>query len=58
MGQRAGLEAIQLFGAMGMTDECRVGHYAKRLLVIGQSLGDRQWHLQRLTRLPAASLSH
>jgi hypothetical protein len=26
--------------------------------VIGQSLGDRQWHLQRLTRLPAASLSH
>jgi alkylation response protein AidB-like acyl-CoA dehydrogenase len=43
-----GLTAIQLHGAMGMTDECRVGHYAKRLMVIGQSLGDAPWHLKRM----------
>ncbi len=50
LGRRIGLEAIQLHGAMGMTDECRVGHYAKRLIVIGQSLGDASWHLDRLSR--------
>jgi alkylation response protein AidB-like acyl-CoA dehydrogenase len=48
-GREIGLAAIQLHGAMGMTDECRVGHYAKRLMVIGQTLGDAAWHLQRLT---------
>jgi pimeloyl-CoA dehydrogenase len=49
-GREIGLAAIQLHGAMGMTDECRVGHYAKRLLVIGQTLGDAAWHLQRVSR--------
>jgi pimeloyl-CoA dehydrogenase len=48
-GREIGLAAIQLHGAMGMTDECRVSHYAKRLMVMGQSLGDAAWHLQRLT---------
>lgn len=48
-GREIGLAAIQLHGAMGMTDECRVGHYAKRLIVMGQTLGDAAWHLQRLT---------
>ena len=47
-GREIGLAAIQLHGAMGMTDECRVGHYAKRLMVIGQTLGDAAWHLQRM----------
>lgn len=47
-GREIGLAAIQLHGAMGMTDECRVGHYAKRLMVMGQSLGDAAWHLQRM----------
>jgi pimeloyl-CoA dehydrogenase len=47
-GREIGLAAIQLHGAMGMTDECRVGHYAKRLMVMGQTLGDAAWHLQRL----------
>jgi alkylation response protein AidB-like acyl-CoA dehydrogenase len=47
-GREIGLAAIQLHGAMGMTDECRVGHYAKRLMVIGQTLGDAAWHFQRL----------
>ena len=49
LGRRIGLEAIQLHGAMGMTDECRVGHYAKRLIVIGQSLGDASWHLSKIS---------
>lgn len=47
-GREIGLAAIQMHGAMGMTDECRVGHYAKRLMVIGQTLGDAHWHLNRL----------
>lgn len=40
-------EAIQMHGAMGMTDECKVGHYAKRLMVIGQLFGDVPHHLRR-----------
>lgn len=53
LGRQVGLAAIQMHGAMGMTDECRVGHYAKRLIVIGQSLGDADWHLRRLARAQA-----
>ncbi len=47
-GRQIALAAIQMHGAMGMTDECRVGHYAKRLMVIGQLLGDAAWHLRRM----------
>ena len=43
----AGMTAIQLHGAMGMTDECRAGHYAKHLLVVGQLCGDAAHHLRR-----------
>lgn len=49
-GRQIGLAAIQLHGGMGMTDECRVGHYTKRLMVIGQLFGDAAWHLQRLAK--------
>ena len=38
---------------MGMTDECRAGHYAKRLMVIGQLYGDAAWHLQRIASVRA-----
>lgn len=47
-GRAIGLQVIQMFGAMGMTDECRVSHYAKRLIVIGQLLGDAAWHWRRM----------
>jgi pimeloyl-CoA dehydrogenase len=47
-GRQLGLSAIQMHGAMGMTDECRVSHYAKRLMVIGQLFGDASWHLKRV----------
>jgi pimeloyl-CoA dehydrogenase len=33
---------------MGMTDECRIGHYTKRLIVIGQLFGDASYHLARI----------
>jgi pimeloyl-CoA dehydrogenase len=46
-GRQLGMWAIQMHGAMGMTDECHVGHYAKRLMVIGQLLGDASHHLKR-----------
>jgi alkylation response protein AidB-like acyl-CoA dehydrogenase len=52
-GRQIGLWAIQMHGAMGMTDECRVGHYAKRLMVIGQLFGDAAWHLQRIASMRA-----
>lgn len=48
LGRRAALAAIQLHGAMGMTDECRAGHYAKRLIAIGQMFGDATFHLRRV----------
>lgn len=41
--------AIQLHGAMGMTEECRVGHYAKRMFAINMTYGDANWHLNRFT---------
>jgi pimeloyl-CoA dehydrogenase len=47
-GRALGLQAIQMHGAMGMTDECRISHFAKRLLVIGQLFGDADWHLKQL----------
>ncbi|MES2261218.1 MAG: acyl-CoA dehydrogenase family protein [Pseudomonadota bacterium] len=39
-GIRMGHDAIQLHGAMGMTEELAVGGYHKRLLVIDALLGD------------------
>jgi alkylation response protein AidB-like acyl-CoA dehydrogenase len=47
-GRQIGLSAIQLHGGMGMTDECRVGHYTKRLMVMGQLFGDAAWHMKRM----------
>ena len=49
LGRQIGLMSIQLHGGMGMTDECRVSHYAKRLMVIGQMFGDAAAHLQSLS---------
>ncbi len=51
LGRRAGLEAIQMHGAMGMTDECRVGRYAKRLMVIDRLFGGAPEHLRRFDSL-------
>jgi alkylation response protein AidB-like acyl-CoA dehydrogenase len=45
----AGEWGIQLHGGMGMTEECRAGHYAKRMFAINMTYGDAGWHLQRFT---------
>ncbi|MFM9967016.1 MAG: acyl-CoA dehydrogenase family protein [Burkholderiales bacterium] len=47
-----GHEAIQLHGAMGMTDECIAARYARRLFVIDQLFGNARHHLQRFASIP------
>ncbi len=46
--REAGHCAIQLHGAMGMTAECRVGHFVKRLMVLEQLGGNPPVHLRAL----------
>lgn len=46
-GRFIGQQAVQLHGAMGMTDELVVGHYFKRLTMIDSTFGDVDFHLQR-----------
>lgn len=42
-----GENAVQLHGGMGVTEELRVGHYFKRLLVIDAMFGNADYHLQQ-----------
>ncbi|MEJ2133550.1 MAG: acyl-CoA dehydrogenase family protein, partial [Gammaproteobacteria bacterium] len=42
-----GENAVQLHGGMGMTEELRIGHYFKRLLVIDSQFGNSDYHLER-----------
>ncbi len=46
-----GQNAVQLHGAMGMTEELAVGHYFKRLTVIESEFGTRDRHLNRYATL-------
>jgi alkylation response protein AidB-like acyl-CoA dehydrogenase len=46
-GRFIGQQAVQLHGAMGMTDELNVSHYFKRLSLIDSTLGDTDHHLAR-----------
>jgi alkylation response protein AidB-like acyl-CoA dehydrogenase len=48
--------AIQLHGAMGMTDELAVGHYFKRATVIESQFGDTDHHLARYEALAFAGV--
>lgn len=45
-----GQEAVQLHGAMGLTEELRVGHYFKRATVIENCLGTADVHIDRYAR--------
>ena len=45
-----GQEAVQLHGGIGMTEECQVGHYFRRLSVIEILFGDTAHHLRRFAR--------
>ena len=48
---RAGMfvaeSAVQLHGGMGMTEELRIGHYLKRMLIIDLLFGNSEHHLQK-----------
>lgn len=52
LGRRLALDAIQLHGAMGMTEECAAARYAKRLLVNSALFGDAAFHRRRFAALP------
>ena len=56
-GRFAGEEAIQLHGAIGMTDDLPVGHYLKRLTAIGVAFGDSAHHVRRFQALGDHSVS-
>ena len=44
-GTFVGENAVQLHGGMGVTEELRIGHYFKRLLVIDAQFGNSDYHL-------------
>ncbi|MBP0593293.1 acyl-CoA dehydrogenase family protein [Paraburkholderia sp. LEh10] len=48
-----GQNAVQLHGAMGMTDELPLGHYFKRATTLENEFGSVDFHLARHARLEA-----
>jgi alkylation response protein AidB-like acyl-CoA dehydrogenase len=52
-GEFISQNAVQLHGGMGMTEELRIGHYFKRLMVIENSFGNRDHHMAKFTALAA-----
>jgi alkylation response protein AidB-like acyl-CoA dehydrogenase len=50
-----GQNAVQLHGAMGMTDELAVGQYFKRATAIEQQFGSADHHLRRYATMPHAA---
>ncbi|WP_313802962.1 acyl-CoA dehydrogenase family protein [Sphingobium sp.] len=49
-GRQVGESAIQIHGGIGMTDECSVGHYLKRILANGSQFGTAGWHVARIAQ--------
>jgi alkylation response protein AidB-like acyl-CoA dehydrogenase len=47
-------QAVQLHGGIGLTNECQVSHYTRRLLALEKLQGDAQQHLGALVHLPEA----
>jgi alkylation response protein AidB-like acyl-CoA dehydrogenase len=52
--RRIGQEAVQLHGAMGMTEELMLGHYFKRLTALQSRYGSEDYHLTRYAQTRAA----
>ncbi len=50
-GRFVGQGAVQLHGAMGMTDELNVGHYFKRLTTIDTLFGNVDYHLKKYSQV-------
>jgi pimeloyl-CoA dehydrogenase small subunit len=46
-----GQQAIQLHGGIGMTMECKVGHYFKRTTMVDMMFGNADHHLRELARM-------
>ncbi len=46
-GTFVGENAVQTHGGMGVTEELRIGHYFKRLMVIEAQFGNTDYHLDR-----------
>ena len=49
--------AVQLHGGIAMTDEFAVGHYFKRLTLIGKQFGNADFHLERYRNYNAVNTS-
>ena len=54
-GRFVGEEAVQLHGAIAMTNDLPVGHYLKRLTAIGVAFGDSAYHVRRFQSLDGRS---
>ncbi|MEY9981458.1 pimeloyl-CoA dehydrogenase small subunit [Bradyrhizobium yuanmingense] len=48
-GKFIGQQSIQLHGGIGMTMDTKIGHYFKRLTMIGNTFGDTGYHLRRVS---------
>jgi butyryl-CoA dehydrogenase len=57
-GRRVGEDAVQLHGAIGMTEEYEVGQACKRLAAAANLLGDAHWHGTRLLARGKALADH
>lgn len=51
IGKLVAEEAIQMHGGIAMTWEYAVGHFAKRLIMIDNQLGDTDYHIARYVTL-------
>jgi pimeloyl-CoA dehydrogenase small subunit len=49
-GKFVGEQSVQLHGGIGVTEECQVGHYYRRLTMIDILFGDSAHHLASLAR--------
>ena len=52
-----GEQAVQLHGGIGVTEECQVGHYYRRLTMLELLFGDAAHHLSLLTATGSESTS-
>lgn len=56
VAKEAGLvarEAVQLHGAMGVSDELDIGHYFRRLAILAGQFGDADFHIRRYIKSAA-----
>jgi len=50
-GAEVTAEAVQLHGGMGLTEEMKVGHYLKRMRMLGAVYGDADHHLSKFNQV-------